>query len=132
MEKKRKSIQVYAIIVCIVAIVTFIICAAIFVSALIDRGEPLSGYSRHDLSSFANYKMEVMKSVDKEQAYVPDDAAIKDMYEAAKQEKINNVLHETKKSIIVTSILIVLSIILFVLHWMMIKKYNKPELVEAT
>ena len=123
MQKKRKGIQVYAIIVAIVAIVTFIICTSIMVSSLIDRSNPLmSGFSKHDLSSFENYKMSVMKSVVKEQAYIPTDAEIRNMFEAAKDEKINKVLHNTKRNIIVTSLLIVISVVLFVTHWLMIKK----------
>ncbi|MCK5855982.1 MAG: hypothetical protein KAG64_00740 [Bacteroidales bacterium] len=125
MEKKRKVIQIYSIIVCIVAIITFIISLSILVSSIIDLGNPIySGYSKLDLSSFQNYKMEVMKSVDKEQAYIPDDQTIKEMYEAARNDKINKVLHNSKSNIIVTSILILFCIILFFTHWRMIKKYN--------
>ena len=128
MEKKRKVIQVYAIIVCIVAIITFIISVSILVSAIINRSDPLlSGYSKTDLSSFENYKMEVLRSIEKDQAYIPDDATIKQMYESAKDEKIRKVLHESLNSIVVTSILIVICIILFITHWWMIRKYNKAE-----
>ena len=132
MEKKRKVIQVYAIIVSIVAIITFIICMSILVSSIIDRSDPFtSGSSRVDLSSFENYKMEVMKSIKKDQAYIPDDQAIKQMYEAAKDQKINKTLHRTKRDIIVNGLLIVFCIILFFTHWWMIKKYDKDEEVPA-
>lgn len=128
MEKKRKVIQVYAIIVSIVAIITFIICLSILVSSIIDRSDPFtSGSSRVDLSSYENYKMGVMKSIEKDQAYIPDDQAIKQMYEAAKNQKINKTLHRTKRDIIVNSLLIVFCIILFFTHWWMIKKYDKDE-----
>lgn len=128
MEKKRKVIQVYAIIVCIVAIITFIISVSVLVSSIIDRSDPLlSGYSKKDLSSFENYKMEVLKSVKKDQAYIPDDATIKQMYKSAKDEKIRKVLHESLNSIVVTSILIVICIILFITHWWLIRKYNKSD-----
>ena len=132
MEKKRKVIQIYAIIVCIVAIITFIICMAILVSSIIDRSDPItSGSSRADLSSFENYKMEVMKSIEKDQAYIPDDEAIKLMYEASKDAKINKTLHRTKRDIIVNGLLLIFCIILFLTHWGMIKKYDKDEEVPA-
>lgn len=132
MEKKRKVIQVYAIIVCIVAIITFIICTAVLVSAIIDRGDPIySGGSKADLSSFLNYKMEVMKSIGKDQAYIPDDQTINRMYEAAKEEKINKTLHQAKSDIIVCGLLIIFCIILFFTHWWMIKKYGEDEEVPA-
>ena len=133
MEKKRKVIQVYAIIVCIVAIITFIICTAILVSAIIDRSDPIySSGSKADLSSFENYKMEVMKSIEKDQAYIPDDQTINRMYEAAKEEKINKTLHQAKSDIIVSGLLIIFCIILFFTHWWMIKKYGKDEEIPAT
>ena len=132
MEKKRKIIQVYGLIVCIITVITTIICISVLVSNLIDRSEPLlSGHSRYDLSSFENYKMEVMKSIEKNQSYIPDDQAIKQMYESAKNEIINKVLHRTRKDIIVSGLLIVICIIFFFPHWFMIKKYDRAEKTPA-
>ena len=128
MEKKRRTIQVYAIIVNIVAIITFIISFIVLVSAIIDRSDPInSGHSRHDLSSFESYKMEIMRSIDKNQAYIPTDEEIKKMFDAAKEEMIDRVMHNTKRDLIVTGLLIVVSIGLFIAHWLIIKKYNKLE-----
>lgn len=125
MEKKHKVIQVYGIIVCIVSVITFIICVSILVTAIIDRSDPLlSGYSQQDLSSFESYKVQVLKSIKVDQAYIPDDDAIKQMYEAAINDKIKKVLHNTKSSIIVTGLLILICLILFITHWRMIKKYS--------
>ncbi|HYQ56526.1 MAG TPA: hypothetical protein VEP89_04190 [Draconibacterium sp.] len=128
MEKKRRGLQVYAIIVSIVAIVTFIICLSIMVAAIINRSDPMnSGYSRDDLSSFESYKLEKMKSISKDQAYVPNDEELKAMFDAAKTDKINRVMHNTKRDMIISSLLIVLSIVLFVIHWTIIKRYNQLE-----
>ena len=128
MEKKRKIIQVYAIIVCIISIITFIICVSILVSATIARSNPVySGYSKYDLSSFESYKMEVMKSVAKDQAYIPDDPTVMKMYESAKEEKINKVMHNTLQEIVVSSLLIFVSLILFISHWVIMKKYGKLD-----
>lgn len=126
MEKKRKVVQIYAIIICIIAVVTFIICVSILVSSIMARSNPMySGYSKYDLSSFESYKMEVMKSVAKDQAYIPDDETVMTMYEAAKTEKINRVNHNTLQEMVVSSLLILVSLVLFVSHWMIMKKYNQ-------
>ena len=126
MEKKKSIMQIYGIIVCIVSIITFIICLSILVSSIITRSEPLySGYSQKDLSSFETYKVEVLSNVKKDQAYIPDDATIIKMYEAAKTEKINRVLHTTKTSIIVSSMLLFFSLLLFITHWMIIRRSGK-------
>jgi NADH:ubiquinone oxidoreductase subunit 3 (subunit A) len=125
MEKKIKGIQVYGIIVCIISIITFIICVSLLVTAIIDRSEPIySNYYGKDLSSFESYKMDVLKTVTEDQVYTPDDETIMNMYEAAKTEKHNKALHETKSSIIVNSLLIVFSIILFLIHWRIINRYS--------
>ena len=128
MEKKRKVIQVYALIVCIVAIITFIICISILVSSIIDRSEPLlSGYSKHDLSSFENFKMDKLGSFKENETYTFTDQEFRNAYESAKEEKVNKVMHDSLKDIIVTSILILICFILFFTHWMMLKKYGKEE-----
>jgi hypothetical protein len=128
MEKKQKVIQVYGIIVCIVSIITIIICISVLVSAIISRSDPLNEiHSDKDLSSFESYKVEVMKSIKKDQVYIPDDPTIMKMYEAERNEKINRVMHRAKSDILVTSLLIVICIVLFFTHWRMIKKYSTAE-----
>ncbi|MCD4680642.1 MAG: hypothetical protein K8S00_09665 [Bacteroidales bacterium] len=133
MEKKRKVIQVYALIVCIVAIITFIISVSILVSSIIDRSDPLysSCYSKTDLSSFENFKMDKLGSFKENQTYMPSDQELRNAYEAAKEEKIKRVLHNTLNSIVVTSILILICLILYFTHWWMIKKYGKDEEIPA-
>jgi len=126
MEKKRKIIQVYAVIVNIVAIITFIIAATDLISSIIDRNEPL--YSHHynqvDLSSFDKYKLDVLSSTKEDAAFIPTDESIREMYEAAKADKINKVNHTTYKSIVVSSSIMVFCLFLFGIHWWLIKKYN--------
>ena len=126
MEKKRNIIQVYAIIVNVVAVITFIIAATSFISAIIDRSDPLyGGRSQIDLSSFEKYKMDVLKSTQKEDAYVPADEAIRDMYEAAKADKINRVMHESFRTMVVSGVVIAIAVILFGSHWWIARKYEK-------
>ncbi len=126
MEKKRKIIQVYAVVVNVVAIITFIISATSLISAVIDRNDPLyAGYNNNaDLSSFEKYKLDVLSSTSKDAAFIPTDEAIQDMYEAAKADKINKVNHTTFRSIMVSSVIMVFCIFLFGIHWWLIKKYG--------
>lgn len=125
MEKKRNIIQVYAIIVNVVAVITFIIAITSFISAVIDRSDPLyGGYSQVDLSSFEKYKMDVLKSTTKDDAYIPNDEAIRDMYDAAKADKINTVLHQSFRTMVVSGVVIAIAIILFGSHWWIARKYD--------
>ena len=126
MEKKQKIIQVYAVIICIVSVITFLIAVSSIVSAMIDRSDPLYA-DRYEmsLSSFENFKMEVLKTTQKDQAYIPDDNTIQMMFEDAKTNKINNVMHYTKNTIIVSSIIIIICIFLFTSHWIIMRKIGK-------
>ena len=109
----------------IVAVVTFIISATAFISALIDRADPIyAGYSQIDLSSFEKYKMDVLKATTKDAAYIPSDEEIKEMYEAAKTDKINKVMHTSFRSMIVSGVIIFLAVVLFASHWWLMKKYE--------
>ena len=128
MEKKRNIIQVYAIIVNVVAVITFIIAATSFISAVIDRSDPLyGGYSQIDLSSFEKYKMDVLKSTTKEDAYIPSDEAIRDMYDAAKADKINKVMHQSFRTMVVSGVIIAIAAILFGSHWWIARRYEKVK-----
>jgi len=125
MEKKRSIIQVYAIIVNVVAIITFIISLTSLISAVIDRSSPLyvGGYNQTDLSSFEKYKLDVLNSTEKEDTFIPDDEMIRKMYEDAKIDKINKVKHQSFRTIMVSSLVMAVSIILFGFHWWLAKKY---------
>ena len=127
--------QIYGYIVCLVAVITFIICLANIIPSIIDLGDPLhAGVSYRNvnapsLASFDNYKMDVLKSTQNEgqgaSAYVPDDQTIKVMYEAAKNDKIQDALHDSRRSIMVDSIIIIVSVILFVTHWIWMRRLRK-------
>lgn len=129
MEKKQKAIQVYAIIICIISVITILISLSSLVSALIDRGDPLyaNNYALN-LTSFENFKMEVLKSTQKDQAYIPNDQTLHKMYEDAKADKINLTKHQTHRTIVVSSLITFFCIILFGTHWWIIKKINKEQL----
>ena len=126
MEKKRKPIQIYAMLVNVVAIIAFLIAGTSVVASLIDRGNPIyAGYSQVDLSSFDKYKMDVLQSTTKEAAYIPTDEEISNMFEAAKQDKVNQVMHRTYRDIIVSVITIIVSVLLFGSHWWLMKKHEE-------
>jgi len=136
MEKPQRMAQIYGYIVCLVSVITFIICLANIIPSIIDLGDPLHAgpqfgiQNSPSLASFENYKMDILKSSEKEgsqnaQAYIPDDKTIQLMYEAAKSDKIQTVVHNAKRSIIVSSIIILVSIGLFFTHWIWMRQLTK-------
>ena len=133
MEKPHRMAQIYGYIVCLVAVITFIICLANFIPAIMDLGDPLHAGSMFgmqnspSLASYENYKMDILKSSGKEgeqstQSYVPDDQTLRTMYEAAKEDRIQTSRHQSTRTIVVSSIVMLLSIVLFLSHWMWMRK----------
>ena len=128
MEKKQKIIQIYAVIICIVSIIAFLISTSGLVSSIIDRNDPLyAGRSDISLASFENFKMDVLKSTQKDQAYIPDEETLHKMYNEAKTDKIKRVEHNTYRDIVVSSFVIIIALILFGTHWWLMKKMKYEE-----
>lgn len=136
MDKPQRMPQVYGYLVCLVAVITVLICASTLVYAILDLGDPIhAGYTpagTPSLASFDNYKMDILKSVPKEgesakAAYLPDDQTLRAMYEAAKDDKIQRVRHEANRTIVIDSILIAICIVLFATHWRWMRKLSRAE-----
>lgn len=132
MEKQSKAPLIYGYAVCLVAVITFIICVAGFVNAIIDLGDPLHAEQNWNrgpsLASFENYKMDLLTSGEKETTYVPDETTLLKMYESAKSEKISGVKHRKNRELMVNAILIVICIVLFTTHWRWMRKIRKSSL----
>ncbi len=136
MEKPQRMPYIYGYLVCLVAVITVLICASTLIYAILDLGDPIhAGYTppgAPSLASFDNYKMDMLKSVPKEgesakTAYIPDDQTLRGMYEAAKNDKIQFMRHEANRTIVIDSILIVICFVLFVTHWRWMRKLSKVE-----
>jgi len=135
MEKNQIIAKIYGYLVCLVAIITFLICITSLVNAIIDRCDPLhadrNSYGTSvTLVSFDTYKMDVMKDIKTEgdntkPTYIPDDKTLHSMYEAARNDKIQSTMHGINRSIMVDSLLIVICLILFGLHWRWMRKLAK-------
>jgi hypothetical protein len=107
------------------------------ISAILDLGDPLhAGWTPSgtpSLASFDNYRADILKSAPKETeagktAYVFDEQTLRAMYEAAKNDKIQNVRHESHRAIIIATILIVICTVLFVTHWRWVRKLAKADI----
>ena len=136
MEKPQRVPQVYGYTVCLVAVIAFIISVSSLIPAIMDLGDPMHAGSMFiaanspSLASFENYKMDVLKSTSKEgdatrQEYIPDDATLKKMFEAAKEDRISNARHMSMRTIYVCSIIILISIGLFAIHWVWMRRIVK-------
>ncbi len=135
MEKSTRIIsQAYGYAICLIAVITFLISTTGLITAIIDLGDPLhSGFpfqGAPSLASYENYKLDVMKSIQKgsetrSDSYVPSEQTLKSMYEAAKNDKIQSSKHQSNKFILINSFLIAICVVLFFVHWKWMRRIAK-------
>ena len=136
MEKPVKIVaQIYGYSVCLVAVITFLICTTTLVTAIIDSQDPLhSGWNpTPSVVSFENYKADVLKSYQRETEnnkalYIPSEQSLHTMYEAARNDKILYSTHQSNKSILMSSLILLICITLFFTHWRWMKNLSATVL----
>lgn len=136
MEKPHRMAQIYGYTVCLVAVITFIICISLIIPSIMDLSDPLHAGGPFEfaatpsLASYDNYKMDILKSAKPEDQktginYIPDDKTLRSMYEAAKADRISQANHSSIRSILVNSLIILISIVLFITHWLWMRRLSK-------
>lgn len=137
MEKTTKTgALIYGYGVCLVAVITFLISTTGLVNALLDLRDPLqAGYTAPgtpSLASYENYRMDLLKSFqqsagENKATMIPDEKTLKAMYEAARNDKIAKVRHDSNKAILLSSLMIFIAGALFFLHWRWMQKLGKNQ-----
>ena len=136
MEKPHRMAQIYGYTVCLVAVITFIICISNIIPSIMDLSDPLHAGASFQftgtpsLASYENYKMDILKSAKSDDQkigtnYIPDDKTLRSMFEAAKAERIDQANHSSVRSIVVNSLLILISIALFITHWLWMRRLSR-------
>ena len=129
-EKSTRIQMIYGYAVCLVAVITFLISITSMVYSLMDLTDPINAYRTYgkdapSLASYENYKMDIIKSLDKEQSAELNDVTLQSMYDAAKQDAISKVKHDAYRSVIVNGLIIFVCIVLFMTHWIWMRKLSK-------
>ncbi len=129
-EKSQKIQMVYGYAVCLVAVITLLISVTSMVYALMDLTDPMNSYRTYgkdvpSLASFENYKVDIIKATDPAHELNLDDATLRSMYDAAKNDAIAKVKHKSMSSVIVNSLVLLISIILFTSHWMWMRRLSR-------
>ena len=126
-----KVARFYGYAVCLITVITFLIAVSNLVSSFFDLSDPLHAKSYlvrdKSLASYEVYKMDILKSIrttgdEGASVYIPDDEAIRGMFEASKDEMITTVTLGAHRSITVNGILVFLSIAIFAFHWIWLRR----------
>lgn len=133
-KSNRVASQVYGYAICLVAVIALLISTTSLVNAVLDLGDPLhAGFTPQgspSLASYENYKLDVLRSLPQGEAkenYLANEQELKQMYEAARQDKISKVEHDSNKSMFISSLIIGMSLILFFTHWRWVNKLARSS-----
>ncbi len=135
-KPKRVGAQIYGYTVCVVAVITFLISTGNFVNSVMDLQGPIhAGYTREgepSLASFENYKMDILRSMPRGNeaagaSYIPDDNTLREMYEAARNDKVQLEVHKANRNMTISGLLIIICVILFVTHWRWMNKITHVD-----
>lgn len=124
MDKPNRVPQIYGYTVCVIAVVTFLICATIVVNNIFDLANPIQATYGTTVSSFEAYQAEQRPAPASSQAR-PDttsEATLRVRYEALRTDRIARVRFQAWKAIVTSGLLLIISVVLFVLHWRWMKR----------
>lgn len=129
--------QIYGYLVCLIAVVTFLISLNSAVGAAIDLSDPLySSRFRADprLASFEVYRLELeqRRPVPPGVAGEPepsraDTAALRAAYEAAREDHIRSVRFQAIRELVTSGLLVLVAAALFVVHWVWLRRSGARE-----
>jgi hypothetical protein len=130
--------QVYGYAVCFITVIVILITIKSVVDALIDLTDPIAaesgGYGRsgRSLSSFELYKLDsrrdprapVAQPVTpvKAQPDTLSDAELRRLYDAEREQAIRTVKFRALRTLVGSLLLMIVSVILFVVHWRMLRE----------
>jgi membrane protein implicated in regulation of membrane protease activity len=128
-EKSNRVQLVYGYTVCVIAVVTFLICASVLVNNVFDLANPIAagGAFGSSLSSFDAYQATTQRTATAAPASAaqPDTASaatLRKRFDALRADRISRVSFEAWKAIVTSGLLLIISIALFILHWRWMKR----------
>jgi hypothetical protein len=140
MERTNRIAQIYGYAVCLVAIITILISITQIVNAAFNLSSPLraEGYGRGGpLTSYTAYRREQLQRSSaperaragvtvRDSAGVPSDAEIRQMFEDERLEQIGNVRFRAMRTLVTSTLLIIIASGLFFMHWRWLRREDQP------
>ena len=141
MERPGWIAPLYGYAVCLVCVVTILVNTASLVDAVVDRSNPLQGRDAMSpmggsLTSFEAFRATYNDGGPRRvtgtdgSAAIPDTlstAELRSRYEALRTDRIAKVSFESMKNILKSSLLLLLSVGLFVFHWRWVRAQRAGE-----
>jgi hypothetical protein len=137
-ENSGRVAQLYGYTVCLVAVVSFLICASSIVGGLFDLANPLEADRRFfdaSLTSFEAYKATYQRESvvrfrpDQPKPDTFPEPVLRARYEALRLDQIARGHFQAVRSITTSGLMLVLSVVLFVVHWRWLRKRSAAATV---
>ena len=134
-DKPNRVRQWYGYTVCLIAVITGLICMAGVLDNAFDLSNPLGaeGAFGESLTSFEAYR-----ATRDRPSYRPDqsarsdtlsEATLRTRYEALRADRIARRSFEARKGLISDLILLLIAVALFITHWRWLRRLPEPEAV---
>jgi membrane protein implicated in regulation of membrane protease activity len=125
MERPNRVAQLYGYAVCLIAVVVFLASANSFVENIFTFSNPLRGssgnFAEASVTSFEAYRSTVNRfnvpGRDATPPPVTPDSVLRARYEALRADRIDQTRFDAEKGLTTSGLLLILSIVLFALHW---------------
>lgn len=131
MNKKNLIIQIYAYLVAFSAVICLSITSGVAIYSVIGIISPettLNAWKWEQISSFERFKKSKKEGCSGEnKVTLPDETTLQKMYEDEKRLAMLGEKRGSAQTLMYTSIIIVISIILFITHWKLGKRLRKEE-----
>ncbi len=131
MDKPNRVRQLYGYAVCLIAVITGLICVAGALDDVFDLSNPLAGGGGvESLTSFDAYKATRERPfLRPDQQASPDtlsDATLRVRFEALRADRIAQRSFRARKGLVKNLIMLLIAIGLFVTHWRWLKQLPEP------
>jgi len=131
-EKPNRIPQIYGYTVCVIAVVTLLICASVIVNNVFDLANPIQAGLAFEssLSSFEAYEATYQKdqrslvggAAREARADTASEATLRKRYDALRADRTSRVRFQSWKAITTSGLLLIISVILFTVHWRWMRK----------
>ena len=124
----------YGYIVCVIAVVTFLVNISGFVDATFDRANPLAGRNVYgpyggSLTSFEAFRVTYEADRPMQTAPTPRQPGdtlttdqLRARYEALREDRVTTTRYQATQRLVKNGLLIILAILLFATHWVWLRR----------
>jgi len=141
MERTNRIAQIYGYAVCLVAIITILISITQIVNAAFNLSSPLraEGYGRGGpLTSYTAYRREQLQRANapertragplvRDSIGTPTEAEIRQAFEDERLEQIGNVRFRAMRTLVTSTLLIIIASGLFFMHWRWLRREDQTS-----